>query len=152
MRLPHVFGGYPALGAFMSARSYQTTTGVQHFYDQHDLGAKEIRPDSFFFDAAAKVTGHEHEHSPMFVFDSISPPITSPGISATADSMPQWTDLGNVPPVDEYLRRQALSAQNYADFKAQLKRQYPNDSFLLVRFGDHQPVFCAQHARSRPRR
>ncbi len=35
------FSLYPALGAFMSARSFQTTTGVQHFYDQHDLGARK---------------------------------------------------------------------------------------------------------------
>jgi len=48
-----------------------------------------------------------------------------------------------VPPVDEYLRRQALSAQNYSDFLAQLKRKFPDDSFLLVRFGDHQPDFAA---------
>ena len=41
------FSLYPALGAFMSARSYQTTTGVQHFFDQRDLGTHEIEPDSF---------------------------------------------------------------------------------------------------------
>ena len=28
------FSLYPALGAFMSARSFQATTGVQRFYDQ----------------------------------------------------------------------------------------------------------------------
>jgi hypothetical protein len=59
------------------------------------------------------------------------------------DLLPQWKDLGNVPPVDEYLRRQALSAQNYSDFLAQLEREFPDDSFLLVRFGDHQPDFAA---------
>jgi hypothetical protein len=62
------FSLYPALGAFMSARSFQTTTGVQQFFDQHDLGTKAIEPDSFFFDAAARMIGREHEHSPMFVF------------------------------------------------------------------------------------
>ena len=58
------FSLYPALGAFMSARSYQTTTGVQHFYDQHDLGAKEIEPDSFFFNAAARMIGEQHAAQP----------------------------------------------------------------------------------------
>jgi hypothetical protein len=57
--------------------------------------------------------------------------------------MPQWRDLGNTPIVDEYLRRQALSAQNYSDFLARLKREFPNDAFLLVRFGDHQPDFAS---------
>lgn len=137
------FSLYPALGAFMSARSYQTTTGVQHFYDQHDLGAKEIEPDSFFFNAATKMIGREHEHSPMFVFVYLAANHFPWDFRYRPDLMPQWQDLGNVRPVDEYLRRQALSAQNYADFKAQLKWQFPNDSFLLVRFGDHQPEFAA---------
>src|SRR5271166_653185 len=41
---------YPAFGAFMSARSFQTTTGIEHFYDANDLGAKDVEPDSFFYD------------------------------------------------------------------------------------------------------
>ena len=46
---------YPAFGAFMSARSFQTTTGIEHFYDAHDLGAKDVEPDSFFYDSALKL-------------------------------------------------------------------------------------------------
>ena len=45
---------YPALGAFMSARSFQTTTGIEHFYDAQDLGAKDVEPDSFFYDSARR--------------------------------------------------------------------------------------------------
>ena len=43
---------YPAYGAFMSARGFHTTTGIQHFLDAKDLGAKGIEPDSFFYDKA----------------------------------------------------------------------------------------------------
>jgi hypothetical protein len=137
------FSLYPALGAFMSARSFQTTTGVQHFYDQHDLGTKEIEPDSFFFDAAAKMIARERVRSPMFVFVYLAANHFPWDYRYRPDLMPQWKDLGNVPPVDEYLRRQALSAQNYSDFLARLKRDFPDDSFLLVRFGDHQPDFAS---------
>ena len=45
---------YPAYGAFMGARGFQTTTGIQHFYDARDLGAKGIEPDAFFYDKAAE--------------------------------------------------------------------------------------------------
>jgi hypothetical protein len=137
------FSLYPALGAFMSARSYQTTTGVQHFFDQHDLGTKKIEPDSFFFDAAAKMIGREHARSPMFVFVYLAANHFPWDYRYRPDLMPQWQDLGNVPPVDEYLRRQALSAQNYAEFQARLKRDFPDESFLLIRFGDHQPDFAS---------
>ena len=137
------FSLYPALGAFMSAKSFQTTAGVQHFYDQHDLGTNDIEPDSFFFDAAAKMIGQERAHSPMFVFVYLAANHFPWDYRYRPDLMPQWKDLGNAPIVDEYLRRQALSARNYSDFLARLKREFPDDSFLLVRFGDHQPDFSA---------
>ena len=39
----------------MSARSFHKTTGIEHFYDAHDLGAKHIEPDFFFYDSALKL-------------------------------------------------------------------------------------------------
>jgi hypothetical protein len=35
-----------------------------------------------------------------------------------------------------------LSKQHYAEFVARLKRDYPEEAFLIVRFGDHQPGFA----------
>src|SRR5882724_10619410 len=35
------FSLYPAYGAFMSAQNFQTTTGVQNFYDARALGARD---------------------------------------------------------------------------------------------------------------
>jgi hypothetical protein len=134
---------YPALGAFMSARSFQATTGVQHFYDQHDLGARELEPDSFFFDAAARMIAEQHEHGPIFVFVYLAANHFPWDHRYRPDLTPQWKDPGNVAPVDEYLRRQAMSAKDYADFLARLKREFPSESFLLVRFGDHQPDFAS---------
>ena len=88
------FSLYPALGAFMSARSFQATTGVQHFYDQHDLGARDIEPDSFFFDAAARMIGEQHEHGPMFMFVYLAANHFPWDYRYRPDLMPQWQDLG----------------------------------------------------------
>lgn len=132
---------YPALGAFMSARSFQATTGVQRFYDEHDLGARNIEPDSFFFDAATRMLEARHDRGPMFIFVYLAANHFPWNFRYRPGLMPEWKDLGNVPPVDEYLRRQAISARQYSDFKARLKRKFPDNSFLLVRFGDHQPDF-----------
>ena len=137
------FSLYPALGAFMSARSFQATTGVQHFFDQHDLGTRRIEPDSFFYDAAARMIDREHGRSPMFIFVYLAANHFPWDYRYRPDLMPRWQDPGNAPLVDEYLRRQAMSAQDYADFLTRLKRQFPDDSFLLIRFGDHQPDFAA---------
>ena len=35
-----------------------------------------------------------------------------------------------------------MSARDYRDFLARLKRDFPAEPFLIVRFGDHQPDFA----------
>jgi hypothetical protein len=134
---------FSALGAFMSARSFQSTTGVQHFYDQHDLGTRKIEPDKFFYDAAARMIEHDRAHGPMFLFVFLAANHLPWDHRYRPDLMPQWKDPGNAPLIDEYLRRQAMSAQDYVEFLTRLKWNFPEDSFLLVRFGDHQPDFAS---------
>jgi hypothetical protein len=59
------------------------------------------------------------------------------------DLLPDWKSLGNAPEVDEYLRRQSMSFRDYAALLDRLKHDYPDESFLLVRYGDHQPEFAS---------
>src|SRR5947209_1270636 len=59
---------YPAFGEFMSARAFQLTTGIQHFYDAHDLGAKDVEPDSFFYDKALSLMSQQPPKTPLFTF------------------------------------------------------------------------------------
>ena len=35
-----------------------------------------------------------------------------------------------------------MSVRDYGDFKQRLHREFPDDQFLIVRFGDHQPMFA----------
>src|SRR5262249_1674534 len=58
------------------------------------------------------------------------------------DLLPDWVNPGNPYEIDEYLRRQAMSVRDYAAFKARLAREFPDDQFFIVRFGDHQPLFA----------
>src|SRR5262249_51618435 len=58
---------------------------------------------------------------------------------------PGWPGLDRgFDQIDEYVRRQTMSAADYTDFLARLKRDYPGESFLIVRFGDHQPHIAAK--------
>ena len=136
------FSLYPALGAFMSARSFQKTTGVERFFDSNDLGARKLEPDSFFYEAAARMIGHELADGPMFMFVYLAANHYPWNYRYRPDLAPEWRDLGNSPEVNEYLRRQTMSFRDYADFLARLKRDFPGESFLVVRFGDHQPDFA----------
>jgi hypothetical protein len=133
---------YSYLGAFLSARSFQQTAGIEHFYDAKALGADGVEPDGFFYDAAARVITENRNKDPLFLFvytvanhfpwDYQFRPELTPGL------MP----YGNHPDVDEYLRRQMLSARDYKSFVQKLRTDYPAESFLVVRFGDHLPGFA----------
>jgi hypothetical protein len=139
------FSLYPAYGAFLGARRFQTTTGVEHFTDLKEMGAtSDMQPDRFYFDQAARVIERERSGTPLFIFVYVAAnhfPWTS---AFRPDLTPDWKDLGNAPQVDEYIRRQSMSARDYSDFLARLARDFPQESFLLVRFGDHQPAISAK--------
>jgi hypothetical protein len=132
---------YPAFGAFMSARSFQTTTGIQHFYDAQDLGAKDVEPDGFFYDKALQLISEQPANTPLFTFVYLAANHFPWETRFRPDLMPFWRKPGNEPVVDEYLRRQAMSADDFSAFIAGLKKKFPAQPFLIVRYGDHQPEF-----------
>ncbi|MBV9556324.1 MAG: sulfatase-like hydrolase/transferase, partial [Pseudolabrys sp.] len=132
---------YPAAGGFMSARAFQTSAGVQHFYDYTEMGTNEVEPDSFYYNAAATKLREERGTGPMFAYVYLDANHFPFSRSWHPDLMPGWQDLGNTPEVDEYLRRQARSVQDYQAFVQRLKRDFPGESFMLVRYGDHEPAF-----------
>jgi hypothetical protein len=133
---------YPAAGAFLSARSFQLTTGIQRFVDAHEMAANGAEPDAFYYDNAARLIAREHGTSPLFVFVYLAANHFPWDERYRPELTPAWRDLGNSQEVDEYVRRQGMSARDYKDFVARLKRDFPGEPFLLVRFGDHQPDFA----------
>src|SRR6201991_4430238 len=104
---------YPAYGAFMGARGFQTTTGIQRFFDARDLGAKDVEPDSFFYDKALNLISQQPPTTPLFTFIYLAANHFPWETKFRADLTPSWRNPGNEPVVDEYLRRQAMSADDY---------------------------------------
>ena len=138
------FSVYPASGAFMSAKAFQTTTGVDKFVDQRDLGTNRIEPDRFYYEAALRMIQREHAKAPMFLFVYLAENHFPWDYRWRPDLLPEWKDPGNQSIVDEYLRRQTMSFRDYAALLDRLKRDFPGEPFLLVRYGDHQPDFAAE--------
>jgi len=131
---------YPEAGTFMSARRFQTTTGIEHFVDARQMGAATVEPDSYYFDQVRRTIEREKAGGPLFIFAYVTANHFPWDSRFRPERTPGWKDPGNNPPeVDEYIRRQMMSAKDYADFLARLKRDFPGESFLLARFGDHQP-------------
>jgi hypothetical protein len=132
---------YPFFGAFLGARAFQTTTGIEHFIDARAMGTRRMEPDHFYFDQAANVIARERGAGPLFLFVYTAANHFPWDNRYRPELTPGWSPLGNKPNVDEYIRRQGMSAKDYVDFVARLKREFPGEAFLIVRFGDHQPEF-----------
>lgn len=139
----HTVSLYPAAGAFMGAHAFQTTTGMERFLDARTLGAKGVEPDSFYYGHALKEIGAEKDHAPIFMFVYLAANHFPWDTRFRPDLLTDWRDPGNQRHVDEYIRRQTMSAIDYRQFVEQLKKQFPGEPFLIVRFGDHQPDFTS---------
>jgi hypothetical protein len=129
---------YPAYGAFLSARRFQASAGVERMVDQDEMGSRYIEPDSYYYDRAIKTLQSETD-KPQFVFVYLTAnhfPWYEPNFP---ERTPGWKAPGNSDQADEYIRRQVMSAQDYQAFKERLKKEFPGEPFLIVRFGDHQP-------------
>jgi hypothetical protein len=135
------FSFYPASSAFMSAKGFQMSTGIEKFYDYRDMGTKTVEPDSFYYDAAARIMREDAGKGPIFGFVYLAANHFPYERSRGEEFLPGWRDPGNTPEIDEYLRRQARSVIDYQAFRARLQRDFPGEPFLILRYGDHEPAF-----------
>jgi phosphoglycerol transferase MdoB-like AlkP superfamily enzyme len=133
---------YPTYGNFLSARAFQKGTGVEQFIDMAEMGVNEdMQPDKFYFDQALKVFAREQpQQSPVFMFVYLTANHFPWWNVYRPDLTPNWTPPGNTAETDEYIRRQTVTANDYREFTERLERDYPDQSFLVLRFGDHQPA------------
>jgi hypothetical protein len=107
------------------------------------MGAHGVEPDNFYYDNAARLIARARGENPLFLFVYLAANHFPWDYRYRPELTPGWQDLGNAAPkVDEYIRRQTMSARDYRDFLARLKRDFPSEPFLVVRFGDHQPEFA----------
>jgi hypothetical protein len=133
---------YSWFGAFVGARGFQTSAGIEHFLDAKQLRTGPADTDTFYYDHAARVIAEDPAHGPVFVFVYLAMNHFPWDFRYRPDLLPGWVNPGNPFEVDEYLRRQEMSAHDYAQFKEHLRREFPDQQFLMVRFGDHQPLFA----------
>ena len=138
------FSLYPFYGSFLDSRAFQTTAGIAHYLDMRDLGTGDFEPDSFYFDKALSLIERERSNGPLFLYVYTVANHFPWDTRLRPELTPNWQDLGNGSEVDEYIRRQAMTANDYRKFLDRLARKFPAESFLIVRYGYHQPQFGAR--------
>ena len=101
------------------------------------MGVKsDIQPDEFFLDQVLATIARERGAAPLFIFAYVAVNHFPWNWTFRPDLTPDWRPLGNSLEVDEYIRRQTMSAHDYAKFLSRLRRDFPHDTFLVVRFGE----------------
>jgi hypothetical protein len=135
------FSLYPFYGAFLSSRAFQTTAGIGSYLDMRDLGTRGFERDTFYFEQAEKIIARERGSGPLFLYVYTVANHFPWDKQLRPELTPNWHDLGNPPNIEEYIRRQGMTAQEYAAWLQRLKQNFPTESFLIVRYGDHQPEF-----------
>jgi phosphoglycerol transferase MdoB-like AlkP superfamily enzyme len=135
------FSLYPFYGAFLGSRAFQTSVGIEHYLDMLALGTSDFEADSFYFDQAIKIIEREHGSAPLFLYVYTVANHFPWDKRLRPELTPNWHDLGNAPEIEEYVRRQGMTAHDYRRLLERLAQEFPTESFLIVRYGDHQPQF-----------
>src|SRR6478752_2268802 len=136
------FSLYPFYGAFLGSRTFQTTAGIERYLDMKDLGTSSFEADSFYFSQAIRIIEHERGNGPLFLYVYTVANHFPWDTQLRPELTPNWRELGNPPNIDEYIRRQSMSAHDYRVLLEQLRQELPTERFLIVRYGDHQPQFA----------
>src|SRR4029079_11607366 len=105
------------------------------------LGTGSFEAYSFYFNQATKIIARERSDGPVFLYVYNVANHFPWDTRLRPELTPDWRDLGNAPDVEEYIRRQGMTAQDYRALLARLGQEFPAESFLIVRYGDHQPQF-----------
>jgi hypothetical protein len=141
---------YPAGGRFNAARRMHDGLKVQSFEDWFDLKkldpslpeALQLRDKVYYGYALERIAKESQKPSFTFLWLTGNHTPWSELLSPEekVDGLPTYAD----PQVAEYVRRQRLSDRDLRDFKVQLATRFPDESFLIVRFGDHLPFIAGK--------
>jgi hypothetical protein len=134
---------YPVPKDFVGSGRFYKAIGLADMFDFKGQGAKRYNErDQFYYGNALNRIEHQLAEAKGPLFSYIITAAThlpytytyEPEVVVSAGG-PQ-TD----PEMNEYLRRLAMAKMDYVQFRADLKRRFPDERFLIVQYGDHQPI------------
>ena len=134
---------YPVPKDFVSNGRFYAATGMPEIFDFKAQGAKRYNErDKFYYGNALKYFEAHFAGSKAPLFTFIVTSATHLPYQYTYD--PEVNVPGGGPGTDpemhEYLRRLGMAKMDYDEFRAELQKRFPNEHFLIVQYGDHQPV------------
>jgi Sulfatase len=133
---------YPMMKNFVSNARFYESIGLKEIFDQKAQGAKSTTERDRFYYANALDEIQRHLKSsdkPLFNFIQTMSGHWPYDVKYFPDVQVPGGGPGTHPELSEYLRRVSIAAGDYSWLRAELKRRFPNESFVIVNYGDHQP-------------
>lgn len=134
---------HPMLRIYLSIGNFLKAVGVHQMFDATDQRAKSATERDRFYYASALTEMERHfktSSQPLFTF--IETMATHGPYSYTY--MPEVAVSGGGPSTDpamhEYLRRLSMAHMDYEYLRAEIARRFPEQSFLIIHYGDHHPT------------
>jgi hypothetical protein len=133
---------FPMDSTFLSLDRFYRSIGFHEILDRKAQGAAGVRErDRFYFENMINAMDRHLRSSdkPLFAYVQT---MASHGPYDT----PYMPDVdvpgggpGTSPEMNEFLRRTAMAKRDGDFLVAEIKRRFPNERVLIVRYGDHQP-------------
>jgi hypothetical protein len=128
--------------SFLALGNFYQTIGLAEIQDSVSL--KQSLPterDRFYFDnALATMQQHfRQSEKPLFIYIETMTAHSPYNNPLFPQERLNVGDPGNAAEINEYLRRVSMDKEDGDYFLSELKRRFPEEPFLVIRFGDHQP-------------
>ncbi len=134
---------YPLLKNFVSNDKFYASIGMKEIFDAKDQKAKTANErDRFYFgNALSGLETHlAASKAPLFTYIQTMSAHWPYDITFEPGESVPGGGPGTPPEMNEYLRRVWLAKRDYDAFIADLKQRFPDERFLIVHYGDHQPT------------
>ncbi len=132
---------YPMMTNFVSNARFYESIGLKEIFDMKKQGAPTMAERDRFYYGNALDEMERHIRSsdrPIFTFIQTMSGHWPYDYKKFPEVEVPAGGAGEHPEVQEYLRRISIAAKDYAWLKAELKRRFPNESFVIMNYGDHQ--------------
>ncbi len=134
---------YPVPKDFVGNGRFYAAVGMPEIFDFAAQNAKRYNErDKFYYGNVLSMMERHFASSKQPVFSFIITSATHLPYGYTYDpevNVPGG-GAGTEPEMNEFLRRLAMAKMDYEAFRAELARRFPSERFLIVQYGDHQPV------------
>lgn len=134
---------YPMLRHFLGAGKFFEGVGLPEILDAKNQGATSSNERDRFYYTNLVAEMHRHFKSsrqPLFAFVETMATHGTYSHAYMPDVDVPGGGPGTHPEMHEYLRRLAMARMDYAFLRTELFRRFPDQQFLIIHYGDHQPT------------